>query len=210
LLGSILRIDADTGDPYGIPSDNPFVSDPTGRDEIYAYGFRNPYRFSFDENTGRLFGGDVGQWDWEELNLVEKGGNYGWPIMEGNNIYNQALADDLGIDPESLEKPIHDYGRSVGHSVVGGYVYRGVQSCEISGKYVFADWGKSFVVPSGELYYLEETEPNVWTRVDMQTDLFFRYILALGEDQDGELYVLSKTTLGPVGETGDVRHLVCQ
>lgn len=210
LLGSILRIDVDTGDPYGIPSGNPFVADTEARDEIYAYGFRNPYRFSFDNDTGRLIVGDVGQWNWEELNLVEKGGNYGWRIMEGNHIYDQDLADDLGIDPESLQKPIDEYDHSVGHAVVAGFVYRGGQPCEILGKYVFADWGKSFLIPSGHLYYLEETEPDVWTRVELLMDPFVRYILAIGEDQDGELYVLSKTTLGPVGETGDVRHLVFQ
>jgi len=137
-LGSILRIDIDNGEPYGIPEDNPFVGR-NGVDEIYSWGFRNPWKFSFDIETDKLFVADVGQDEWEEIDLVEKGINYGWRIMEGNNPYDLPLADFLGIDVETLGKPIHEYSHDLGKSITGGYIYRGLSSDEMYGKYIFGN-----------------------------------------------------------------------
>ncbi|MFX1410122.1 MAG: PQQ-dependent sugar dehydrogenase, partial [Promethearchaeota archaeon] len=120
LLGSILRIDIDSGDPYNIPFDNPFVGT-IYREEIYAYGLRNPWRFSFDTITGWLWAADNGQQSWEEIDLIEKGKNYGWNIMEGKHSYKPPLF----CDSTGLELPIYEYSHDRGHSIIGGFVYRG-------------------------------------------------------------------------------------
>ena len=207
-LGSILRIDVDGEEPYSIPMDNPFVG-VDGLDEIYAWGFRNPWKFSFDRETGTLIAADVGQDEWEEIDIVDKGQNYGWRIMEGNHPYDPDLADLLGIDIETLAKPIHEYSHSFGKSIVGGYMYRGIQSSDFVGKYVFGDWSSSFFTAKGKLYYLEEIEPGVWERFDLRpSESFNRFVLSFGEDENGEIYLLSKTTLGPSGNTGDVRRII--
>ena len=127
-----MRIDVNGEQPYEIPSDNPFVGI-EGLDEIYAWGFRNPWKFSFDRNTNRLIVADVGQDNWEEIDIVEKGINYGWRILEGNNPYDLDLADILDIDIESLGKPIHEYNHDIGKSITGGYIYRGSQNEEMFG-----------------------------------------------------------------------------
>jgi glucose/arabinose dehydrogenase len=207
-LGSILRIDVDSEEPYTIPPDNPFVGS-DGLDEIYSWGFRNPWKFSFDRDDGTLFVADVGQDEWEEIDIVENGINYGWRIMEGNNPYDPDLADLLGIDIETLGKPIHEYSHSIGKSITGGYVYRGIESPKLFGKYLFGDWSSSFVVPNGKIYYLEEVSPDVWERFELRpSEQFNRFVLSFGEDENGELYLLSKTTLGPTGDTGDVRRII--
>ncbi len=207
LLGSVLRIDVD-GDPYDIPADNPFVGS-EGRDEIYAYGLRNPWRFSFDPATERLFLADVGQDKWEEVDIVEKGGNYGWRIMEGTHMYDAALADELGINISELEMPINEYSHEVGRSVTGGYVYRGSALPDLYGTYVFGDWSSSFVPPRGSLFYLEEREPGRWERFTLEpAEPFNRYLLGFGQDENGELYVLSSTSLGPAGTSGDLQRIV--
>ena len=208
LLGSVLRINIDGNKPYEIPNDNPFVGG-LGRDEIYAYGFRNPWRFSFDFETGHLFLADVGQDKWEEVDIVEKGGNYGWRIMEGTYMYDEQLADDLGINISSLEMPINDYSHEVGRSITGGYVYRGDVLSSLYGAYVFGDWSSSFYPPRGSLFYLEEREPGRWERFVLEpAQVFNRYLLGFGQDENGELYVLSSTSLGPTGVSGDVRRIV--
>jgi len=208
LLGSILRIDVDGEKPYAIPPDNPFVGT-SGLDEIYAYGFRNPWKFSFESETGRLIVADVGQDEWEELDFVEKGGNYGWRIMEGNHPYDPELADLLGIDIETLEKPFHEYNHDVGRSITGGYMYHGGQSPKLTGKYVFGDWSTSFVRPNGKLFYLEEKDSGIWERYEFRlSEPFEHFVLSFGEDENGEIYCLSKTTLGPTGGTGDVRKMI--
>jgi glucose/arabinose dehydrogenase len=207
LLGSVLRIDVNSDDPYGIPPDNPFVGR-EGRDEIFAWGFRNPWKFSFDRETDALIVADVGQDEWEELDFVEKGGNYGWRILEGTHPYDPELADILGIDIETLQQPFHEYSHSVGRSITGGYLYRGSESPKLYGAYVFGDWSTSFIRANGKLFYLQETAPGSWDRYEFRvTEPFERFVLAFGEDENGELYVLSKTTLGPTGTTGDVRRL---
>jgi len=207
-LGAILRIDVDTGSPYSIPSDNPFVGK-DGLDEIFAWGFRNPWKFSFDRKTDQLWVADVGQDEWEEIDIVQIGENYGWRILEGTHPYDLDLADLLGINIEDLALPIHEYSHSVGRSITGGYVYHGNDSEFLKEKYVFGDWSTGFFIPNGKIYYLEEVEPNVWERFELvPTQTFNRFITSFGQDEQGELYVCSKTTLGPTGTSGDVRRLI--
>lgn len=139
LLGKVLRIDPRGGKPYAIPSDNPFVGDPKAKDEIWAYGLRNPWRFSFDARTGDLLIGDVGQSAWEEIDwapAASKGGeNYGWSQMEGNHPFRD------GTEPANHVPPVHEYDRTgLGCSVTGGYVYRGEAIPELKGQYVFSDY----------------------------------------------------------------------
>lgn len=208
-LGKILRIDVDSGDPYTIPPDNPFVG-VDGLDEIYAYGFRNPFKFSFDQVTGRLFVADVGQDEWEEIDIVEKGGNYGWRIMEGNHIYDPNLAQILNISIDSLEKPIHEYSHNVGHSIIGGFVYRGSQFPTLTGKYVFGDWSAAYLPPNGKFYYLVENETEIWQRFEFSLEKNLplkRYILGFGEDENGEIYMLTTNFIGSLGKTGAVWHI---
>jgi glucose/arabinose dehydrogenase len=207
-LGAILRIDIDSGSPYSIPSDNPFVGT-DGLDEIYAWGFRNPWKFSFDRGADQLWVADVGQDEWEEIDIVQIGENYGWRILEGTHPYDLDLADLLGINIEDLASPIHEYSHSVGRSITGGHVYRGNNSKFLQGKYVFGDWSTGFFIPNGKIYYLEEVEPNLWDRFELvPTQPFNRFVTSFGEDEQGELYVCSKTNLGPTGTSGDVRRLI--
>ncbi|WP_406389742.1 PQQ-dependent sugar dehydrogenase [Streptomyces sp. NBC_00887] len=139
LLGKMLRIDPRGGKPYAIPPDNPFVDDPDARDEIWAYGLRNPWRFSFDAGTGDLLIGDVGQSDWEEIDWApadSKGGeNYGWSQMEGTHPFRGAT------EPANHVPPVHEYDRNgLGCSVIGGFVYRGKAIPNLKGQYVFSDY----------------------------------------------------------------------
>ena len=179
LLGALLRIDVDAqnGQSYGIPADNPFIDQAAARDEIYAYGLRNPWRFSFDRCTGDLFLADVGQNRWEEVDLIERGGNYGWNVMEGNHCYNAADCDRSG-----LEVPIAEYSHSRGCSITGGYVYRGSALPELIGHYLFADFC------SGRVWSTFPTEAGDWEmRQLLDTDL---RLTSFGEDASGELYAV--------------------
>lgn len=179
LLGKILRIDVDNptgGRNYGIPADNPFVS-PGNREEIYAYGLRNPWRMSFDPVTQWLWAGDVGQGRREEIDIIEKGKNYGWNRMEGNLCYPSGDPCDL----PGLTKPIVDYGRSLGASVTGGYVYRGNSVPELVGAYVYGD----FV--SGRIWALRYDGVNPPDNAQlMDTNI---NIASFGVDKDYELYI---------------------
>jgi glucose/arabinose dehydrogenase len=149
LLGKILRVDVNSpsaGRNYGIPSDNPFVGNSFDyREEIYAYGLRNPWRFSFDPANGKLWVGDVGQDRMEEIDVVEKGKNYGWNIMEGTLCYDPAS----GCNQTGLEIPVWTYSHNEGNAVVGGYVYHGSMLPELSGSYVYGDYG------SGKIWALQ-------------------------------------------------------
>jgi glucose/arabinose dehydrogenase len=212
ILGSVLRIDIDSSSPYEIPPDNPFVG-VDGLDEIYSYGFRNPWKFSFDRLTDALFLADVGQDEYEEVDIVKKGGNYGWRIMEGNHIYDPDLADLLNISLDNLEKPIHEYSHNVGRSIIGGYVYRGMQSPSLSGRYVFGDWSTGFVLPRGKLYYLEEIEPDIWKRFEFKLyndKPLKRFILGLGEDENNEIYVLTTRTPGSILKSGEIWKIIVE
>lgn len=181
LLGTLIRIDVDTttaGANYGIPADNPYVGNVDGyRDEVYAYGFRNPWRFSFDVPTGRLWLGDVGESSYEEIDVVEKGGNYGWYIMEGAHCF----VPPVGCDQTGLELPLHEYGRSDGGSVTGGYVYRGAGRPDLVGKYIYADFS------SGRIWSLEYDGVNPPVNT-LLIDTAFN-ISSFGVDEDGELYL---------------------
>ncbi|MEX2603933.1 MAG: PQQ-dependent sugar dehydrogenase [Gracilimonas sp.] len=181
LLGSILRIDVDnTQDSmnYAIPEDNPFVDNEEGyREEIYAYGLRNPYRFSFDAESGELWVADVGQSTREEINVVERGLNYGWNTMEGSLCYEPPR----GCETSGKELPVYEYGRDEGGSITGGFVYRGTGVPELAGRYVYAD----FV--SGNIWSLgwdgEEATDN------QLIDTFSgNQLITFGEDQNQELY----------------------
>ena len=178
LLGKILRIDVDGAQPYTVPADNPFVGVSGFRPEIWALGFRNPYRFSFDSVSGRLFLADVGQSAREEIDIVTKGGNYGWRIMEGTFCYNPPANCPMG----GLTLPIHDYGRDQGVSVIGGFVYRGNLQSAAYGKYIFGDFG------SGRIWSLEQLADGRWARTELlETG---GSISSLGEGEDGELFVV--------------------
>ena len=178
LLGKILRIDVEDEDqPYRVPPDNPFVGQEGARSEIWAYGFRNPFRIGFDRGSGRLFLGDVGGSRFEEVNLVVKGGNYGWPRLEGGACFPEEIQE---CDTEGLIPPIHEYGREVGKAAIGGLVYRGPQPTPLFGTYIFAD----FVL--GRVWALQETSRDVW-----QPRLLAKIVfpVAFAQDEEGELYV---------------------
>jgi glucose/arabinose dehydrogenase len=163
---------------YAIPPDNPFAGQPGARGEIWAYGLRNPWRFSFDRPTGRLFLGDVGQDRFEEIDLIQRGRNYGWDVMEGR----QCFEPPSGCDMTGLELPIFDYGRSDGRSVTGGYVYRGAAIPRLAGTYVFGD----FI--SGIVWGLQQDAQGNWQRTELLRT--GRSISSFGTDQAGELYVV--------------------
>ncbi len=218
LLGKILRIDVEgnnsSNGQYGIPNDNPFVNTAGAAPEIFAYGLRNPWRFSFDRGgTRQGFVADVGQNIWEEVNILRKGANYGWRIMESHHGFDPGLASTLNVDIASLDFPIFEYPHGpLGISIIGGYVYRGAGYPELAGKYVFGDFSTAFNTPNGALYYLEETRPGIWERFDFQLHpsggRLNRFVKGFGEDETGEVYILSSTALGPNGRTGDARRLV--
>lgn len=177
LLGKMLRIDVN-GNPYQVPADNPFVGQAGYRPEIWATGLRNPWRFSFDRATGLLYAADVGQNAWEEIDIVRKGGNYGWNTMEGRHCYAPAN----GCKQTGLQLPIAEYGRQAGQSVSGGYVYRGKRFTQLQGLYLYGD----FV--SGQLFGLRYDGNKVtWQQTLQKTGL---NISAFGEDAAGELYLL--------------------
>ncbi len=197
LLGAILRIDVDKRDarkPYGLPPDNPYIDKPGAQAEIWAWGLRNPWRFSFDRLTGELYAADVGQDDVEEINLIKKGHNYGWRIMEGN-ICTPGVSFDC--DATGLTAPIYSYDHSVGRSITGGYVYRGAQSPALCGVYLYGDfvnqavWGlrikNAKVVRHKTLF---EARSLLRLAIDYFSDDGL-LISSFGEDEAGEVYVAS-------------------
>ncbi len=174
LLGKLLRIDVDQPHPYGIPSDNPFVKK-RDRPEIYAWGLRNPWRFSFDRQTGALWAGDVGQNKWEEIDVIQKGKNYGWRFLEGTHCFNP---ETHCRKIENLVDPVTEYAHEHGRcSVTGGYVYRGTTIPSLQGSYIFGDFC------TGEIWGYQDGSTQLLIDTDLQISSF-------GEDQDGELYVL--------------------
>ncbi len=175
LLGALLRLDVDHEKPYTVPADNPFYSR-DGRAEIYAYGLRNPWRWSFDRKTGELWLADVGQNKWEEINRISKGGNYGWNIREGRHCFR-----DRQCSNKKLIDPIAEYSHDQGCSVTGGYVYRGKKIPLLAGWYVFADycsgtiWGFDTQQTPAQVMQILKTETN---------------ISSFAEAHDGELFIL--------------------
>jgi len=134
--------------------------------EIWAWGLRNPWRFSFDRGgTHEGFIADVGQNLWEELDVLRKGANYGWRILEGNHAFEFTTAAALNVDVKTLDYPIYEYGHgSSGIAIIGGYLYRGTNYNALVGQYVFGDFSTSFTSPDGQLYYLSQTRPGIWER----------------------------------------------
>ncbi len=184
LLGKLLRIDPHGGEPYGIPKDNPFATG-GGRPELYAYGFRNPWKFSFDKLTGDLWLADVGQSKYEEVNRVVLGGNYGWNVREGKHCFNASTCATAG-----LLDPVAEYSRSDGISVAGGYVYRGSKIPGLDGKFVYGDFG------SGNIWSVDagQTSGTLLTPSSLKISTF-------GQDEAGEIYVVDYAT-------GTVKQLV--
>ncbi len=181
LLGKMLRIDVNVtsgGRQYGIPPDNPFAAG-GGLPEIWAYGLRNPWRFSFDRgNTNRLFCADVGQDRFEEIDLIVRGGNFGWNVMEGAHCFNPSS----GCNMAGLILPIAEYDHTEGDAVIGGYVYRGTAIPQLVGAYLMGDFG------SGRIWILQETSPGTFTRsLQLMTG---RSISSFGQDLAGEVYVV--------------------
>lgn len=193
LLGAMLRIDVNVsaqerlaGKTYRIPPDNPFAASAScaagACPEIFAWGLRNPWRWSLDRQTGKLWAGDVGQGRYEEIDIVEAGKNYGWSCYEGNNRYSDGNAKSDAQCGNTYQPPVLDYDRSQGYSVTGGYVYHGAEIPALTGAYVFADFG------SGRLWALFDPYGKAQNREQASTGL---YISAFGESKQGELYLLS-------------------
>ena len=182
LHGNILRIDVDNTDEglnYAIPAENPFVDNEEGwREEIFAWGFRNPFRFSFDSETGKLWVADVGQSDREEVNIVEAGNNYGWSIMEGSICFPPSSE----CDTTGLELPVHEYGFSGGQSITGGFIYRGDEAPEQQGRYFYGDY------VTGDLWSFDfDGEEAIDNRSIGEVSPF--QLVCFGEDHDRELYM---------------------
>jgi len=182
LLGALLRIDVNTVDvaknqAYGVPNDNPFVNQPQGLPEIYAWGLRNPWRWSFDRKTQALWLADVGQNNWEEINLIKKGGNYGWNIREGAHCYRSQACDTA-----TLQDPVSEYSHEQGCSITGGFVYRGEAIPQLQGAYLFSDFC------SGTIWALiKQNDGQFQTVTLLESGL---NIASFSEGKDGELYVL--------------------
>lgn len=187
LLGSILRIDVDHPDgdrPYSIPPDNPFVGNTSGyREEIYAYGLRNPWRFSIDMETGHLWAGDVGAERLEEVNFIVSGGNYGWNLLEGTLCFDPPASCPTG----GTLPPVYEYNHDVGVAVTGGFVYRGARVPALVGTYIFADWSSKHVwaISYEENPYQAPEPPSVSEIAEAEG-----FISSFAVDGDGELYML--------------------
>jgi glucose/arabinose dehydrogenase len=224
LLGKILRIDVnetvESTQNYLIPADNPFADGVGGRAEVYAYGFRNPYRFSFDVSDAgktRLFVADVGQAMMEEVDLVEPGKNYGWSIREGTSCFNsQSWSQPLErCATQGLSEPIIAYPHEGDLSaVIGGMVYRGQAIPELVGGYIFGDWGRG----NGHLFvaYPPRFSTGTWNLTEIKIEIpenlsGMGQLLGIGEGENGELYVLTKAPgTGATGETGVVYKVVLE
>ncbi len=226
-FGKILCIDIDAATPYAIPPKNPFVNKP-GKDEIFAIGFRNPYRMSFDKaGSHQLIVGDAGEALWEEINVVTKGGNYGWNVKEGLHCFSTAdNKNELPACPsqDNRGKPLLDPvielnnwqnpagGRAT--SVIGGYVYRGAGMQEWQGKYVFGTFSQSPATPNGELFLANRQDgiQGSWTYekispVSYPGNLGY-YLRGFGQDDHGEIYIAVSSRPGPQGTTGKVFKVV--
>ena len=183
LLGKILRIDIDDtagGKGYGIPPDNPYAGNLAGhKEEIWAYGLRNPWRYSFDPVTGQLWAGDVGQDSREEVDIIRKGRNYGWRLMEGFSCYNPPS----GCDTTGLTLPIIDYDHSLGIAITGGYVYRGSRRPDLYGAYIYGDYG------SGRIWELQYANGQVL--LDSLMTQLPSLISSFGVDRNNELYIVT-------------------
>lgn len=223
LHGKILRIDVDKqedGKNYGIPADNLFAQKGDVAPEIYALGLRNPWRCSFDmEDGATLYCGDVQQNSYEEVSVIAKGDNLGWRKMEATHCFDYTKPDE---HPDTCEKtdlvePIIEYQNCTakpdgckGISVTGGYVYRG-KHADWQGKYIFGDWSKSFAEMDGQIFIATKGGDGKWTMEVATTDMEGGknpYVLAFAQDADGEVYVLTSITTGPVGGLDTIYKIV--
>jgi glucose/arabinose dehydrogenase len=228
LFGKILRIDIDRGFPgYAIPRDNPFAARP-GKKEIWAWGFRNPFRIAFDRNDGSFFVTAVAETLWEAAYRVQGPGNFGWPLMEGTHCVDRLKprqppptcppSDEMG---NRIVQPILEYPNmqashpetklavaGVGTAITGARMYRGRAIPALAGKLIVADWSATFKQPSGQIFIAEPSPQSgqLWPyRRALQVDT---RIIGLAEDRAGEIFVLTNETLGPYGTTGKVLRLV--
>ncbi|MEZ4670655.1 MAG: PQQ-dependent sugar dehydrogenase [Anaerolineae bacterium] len=181
LLGKLLRIDVNS-DTYTVPPDNPFVGNGAFLPEIWAYGLRNPWRFSFDRATGELYIGDVGQWDWEEVNVQpagQGGQNYGWSAFQATHPY---LEQPQPVDESAVTMPVLEYAHTEGCSVTGGYVYRGGTLLDMQGVYLYGDYC------NGRVWAAKRDADGVWQHaLWMQTNFV---ISSFGQDEVGEIYLV--------------------
>ncbi len=225
LFGNILRIDVNSGNPYGIPRDNPFVNRP-GLDETYAFGFRNPFRFSFDMGGSRqLYAGDAGQVLYEEVSIVRKGGNYGWNVKEGthcfnaaNNMVEMASCPDFDNEGRRLIDPIIELNNwqnpagGIATTVIGGNVYRGNDIHGLQGAYIFGTFSQTPTTANGELFVAGPRAFGLWDFVEVPLKSFpndlGHYLKGFGQDNKGEIYLTVSSILGPSGSTGKVYKLV--
>ena len=197
LLGKILRIDVDQKDaslPYAIPADNPLVDNKDARPEIWAYGLRNVWRFAFDPKTNVLWAADVGQDTWEEIDLIVKGGNYGWNIREGLHPFvKKGASEPVGVEkPSGMIDPIWEYHHDLGKSITGGFVYRGKNIPELDGAYLYADY------VSGKLWALwYDADQEGGDRQPRNSACRRAFpIMSFGEDEKGELYFTTYSSEG--------------
>jgi len=227
LLGKILRYDVSTPGVLQIPESNPFAGGSVAQPAIYAYGFRNPWRFSFDTGGAhQLFCADVGQNLYEEVDIVTPGENYGWNIKEGLHCFDPQNPNrppdscpDIGRSGEPLIDPIIEYshqrrGSSItGKAVVGGYVYRGSAMPDLQGAYIFGDWSSSFISANGSILVASEIIAEIWQVSEAGIAGCLRrklnkYVLGFGQDLQGELYLLAARRSGPSGDTGEVFKII--
>jgi glucose/arabinose dehydrogenase len=228
VLGKILRIDPlapsltpSSSDPisgngkYRIPASNPFVANgaiPENVREIFAWGFRNPFRFSFDAVTDKLIVGDVGQDHVEEIDLVEPGKNYGWNKKEGTFLFNPANGNvtfDSSPNP-AFTNPVAQYSHDDGIAILAGFLYRASAIPALTNKYVFGDFSTTFNAAKGRLFYMDDLNSGVIRelRIGNVERPFGLFLKAFGRDANGEIYALASTNLGPSGTTGQVLKLV--
>ncbi|MBM4028350.1 MAG: CHRD domain-containing protein [Planctomycetes bacterium] len=222
ILGTIVRIDPlhptltpGSPDPvsangaYRVPWDNPFVG-VEGLDEIFAYGLRNPYRFSFDARSGALIVPDVGQNRVEEINLVHKGRNYGWRLKEGTFAFDPAgVLVGLPLDDPRLTDPVAQYDHDDGLAVVAGYTYYGREVPELWGQYLCGDFSRQFSVPEGRLFAADLFTGRIEELlIGPRGEPLGLFVKGFGQDREGEVYLLASTALGPTGNTGVVLKLV--
>lgn len=229
LLGSVLRIDIDNGDPYSVPADNPALSQTYP--EIWAFGFRNPYRMAFDPGGEHaLFLGDAGQELWEEVSIVTAGGNYGWNVREGTHCFSTAApgtpdaitdcpTEDANGNP--LIAPIIEFPNvkhpsgGLGTTIIGGVVYRGTTLPGWDGKYIFGQWSMGFSTPQGGIFVATrptDESASLWDFEAVQIanhedGELGTFLLAIGQDAEGEVYLLTSGLTGPNGTTGKVFQL---
>jgi autotransporter-associated beta strand protein len=211
VMGKMLRLDPNGSNSangkYGIPASNPFVGTAGAVTEIYAYGLRNPYKFSFDSANGHLIVGDVGQNSIEEVDQITSGGNYGWAVKEGTFLFNRSTGN-IGANspgsPAGLIDPLLEYDHTAGTAVIGGFVYHGSLLPQLEGDYIFGDLSNGSA--NGRLFYSNLSTGQI--NEFKLTATFGRYLKGFGQDATGEIYVLASGNVGPSGTTGVVLKIV--